>query len=195
MVWVSPREFAAEFGVVFNELWSPSFCDVLHPKKNTSNKISDLCIRRITSGFTGHERKTNHFTPARMSAPCATLCYPSPGYFVNNILAIRASEFEHVARIGRGGTIECVRFFVGHAGALVDQFRFYFREPNSSTRPHEGHIFATRRPFSGNRPVQLLRFASGVAYAISVWPRPGAPLSISLMSCISVSQSGQCVAS
>ena len=30
---------------------------------------------RITSGFTGHERKSNHFTPARMSAPCATLCY------------------------------------------------------------------------------------------------------------------------
>ena len=31
----------------------------------------------ITSGFTGHERKSNHFTPARMSAPCATLCYPA----------------------------------------------------------------------------------------------------------------------
>ena len=31
---------------------------------------------RIPSGFTGHERTSNHFTPARMSAPCATLCYP-----------------------------------------------------------------------------------------------------------------------
>ena len=29
----------------------------------------------ITSGFTGHERTSNHFTPARLSAPCATLCY------------------------------------------------------------------------------------------------------------------------
>ena len=31
----------------------------------------------ITSGFTGHERKANHFTPARMSTPCATFCYPA----------------------------------------------------------------------------------------------------------------------
>ena len=159
------------------------------------SNVSWFSLRWITSGLTGHERKANHFTPARMSAPCATLCYPSPGYFVNNILAIRASEFEQVACIGLAGMIGCVRFFAGHAGAIAEQLRTYFREPNSSTRPHEGHIFATRRPFSGNRPVQLLRFASGVAYAISVWPRPGAPLSISLMSCISVSQSGQCVAS
>ena len=31
----------------------------------------------ITATFTGHERKTNHFTPARMSAPCASHCYPA----------------------------------------------------------------------------------------------------------------------
>ena len=31
----------------------------------------------LTVGFTGHERETIHWPPARMSAPCATLCYPS----------------------------------------------------------------------------------------------------------------------
>ena len=31
----------------------------------------------ITSGFTGHEQTSNHFTLARMSAPRATLCYPA----------------------------------------------------------------------------------------------------------------------
>ena len=31
----------------------------------------------ITSGFTGHEQTSNHFTPARMSAPCASYCYPA----------------------------------------------------------------------------------------------------------------------
>ena len=31
----------------------------------------------ITSVITGHERKTNHFTPARMSAPRASHCYPA----------------------------------------------------------------------------------------------------------------------
>ena len=30
---------------------------------------------RITSAITGHERKSNHFAPARMSAPCASHCY------------------------------------------------------------------------------------------------------------------------
>ena len=30
---------------------------------------------RITSGFTGHEQESNHFAPARMSAPCASHCY------------------------------------------------------------------------------------------------------------------------
>ena len=29
----------------------------------------------ITSAITGHERKSNHFAPARMSAPCASHCY------------------------------------------------------------------------------------------------------------------------
>ena len=38
---------------------------------------SDVFLCRITPGFTGHERKFNHFTPARMSALCATLCYPA----------------------------------------------------------------------------------------------------------------------
>ena len=36
---------------------------------NTSN------IVRLTSVITGHERETNHFTPARMSAPRASHCY------------------------------------------------------------------------------------------------------------------------
>ena len=27
--------------------------------------------------ITGHERKTNHLAPARMSAPCASHCYPA----------------------------------------------------------------------------------------------------------------------
>ena len=31
--------------------------------------------RRITSAITGHERESNHFAPARMSAPCASHCY------------------------------------------------------------------------------------------------------------------------
>ena len=37
----------------------------------------DSTLSRITSAITGHERKSNHFAPARMSAPCA--CTPSMG--------------------------------------------------------------------------------------------------------------------
>ena len=46
----------------------------------------------ITSGFTGHELKSNHFTPARMSAPRATLCYPAllalPGRSLRDCLSL-----------------------------------------------------------------------------------------------------------
>ena len=56
----------------------------------------------ITSGFTGHERESNHFTPARMSAPRATLCYPA---FRDQMLGeqpvVRAfyhAEFTHAAQ-------------------------------------------------------------------------------------------------
>ena len=45
----------------------------------TSNLMPIVRLALITSGFTGHEPKTNHFTPARMSAPCATLCYTASG--------------------------------------------------------------------------------------------------------------------
>ena len=40
---------------------------------STTKEAKRLSV--ITSGFTGHEQISNHFTPARVSAPCATLCY------------------------------------------------------------------------------------------------------------------------
>ena len=44
----------------------------------------------ITSAIAGHERKSNHFTPARMSAPCPTLCYAVAG-------PVSESQFGHTA--------------------------------------------------------------------------------------------------
>ena len=41
----------------------------------------------ITSGFTGHERTSNHFTPARLSAPCATLCYAAIALSTKGIIS------------------------------------------------------------------------------------------------------------
>ena len=47
----------------------------------------------ITSAITGHERKSHHFAPARMSAPCASHCYPA--YFAT----VRPNEFAMDCRI------------------------------------------------------------------------------------------------
>ena len=39
-------------------------------------------MSRITSTITGHERKTNHFAPARISAPRASYCYAATTAFI-----------------------------------------------------------------------------------------------------------------
>ena len=188
------RSFARDRPNMFHPVMITSARQMAPAKKETAPKIGSSKISCSRNRYAPLKPKTAAMKQ-KLQQLKAVLIFRC---FLSNCpirLRIKASEFEHVARIGRVGTIECVRFFVGHAGALVEQFRTYFREPNSNTRPHEGHILATRRPFSGCRPIHLSRSASAAAYAISVWPKPGAPLSISLMSCISVSQSGQCVAS
>ena len=38
-------------------------------------RLLRVMLSVITSAITGHERKSNHFAPARMSAPCASHCY------------------------------------------------------------------------------------------------------------------------
>ena len=42
----------------------------------------------ITTGITGHERKTNHFAPARLSAPRASPCYAAIRIRVTEAFAI-----------------------------------------------------------------------------------------------------------
>ena len=57
----------------------------------------------ITSGFTGHEQTSNHFTPARVSAPRATLCYPpmfniSPSFCLNCRIVSPCSPTSSISR-------------------------------------------------------------------------------------------------
>ena len=53
------------------------YCDDSNDDQNCSNSKLQLAgdLSWITSAITGHERKSNHFAPARMSAPCASHCY------------------------------------------------------------------------------------------------------------------------
>ena len=89
----------------------------------------------ITSMITGHERKTNHLTPARMSAPCASYCYHaimsrssslgSPAFVPSAIQTSAAIQVSHA-------TCKSHRILSGH---FLQERRV--RQKTHSVRLHE----------------------------------------------------------
>ena len=66
-------------------------------KPHSAKLTSGVLLSRITSAITGHEREPNHFTPARMSAPCASHCYHASetSYFSVAHTSLVQQEHQH----------------------------------------------------------------------------------------------------